>query len=62
VPVFKYRAMDSNTEGYEEAGRVVAQDKGDAERKLKQHGLKPVSLKKMQGMAAFLGRLTAEIK
>jgi len=54
--------MDRNTEGYEEAGRVVAHDKGDAERKLKQHGLKAVSLKKMQGMAAFFGRLTAEIK
>lgn len=54
--------MDSNTEGYEEAGRVVAQDKSDAERKLKKQGLKPVSLKKMQGVAALFGRLMAEIK
>lgn len=62
MPVFRYRAMDSNTEGYEEAGRVVAQDKSDAERKLKKQGLKPVSLKKMQGVAALFGRLMAEIK
>lgn len=62
MSVFKYRASDRNTEGHEETGRVVAQDKAEAERKLKSQGLKPVSLKKLQGVEAFFARFTAEIR
>ncbi len=62
VAVFKYRAIDKNTEGYEEVGQVVAQDKNEAEQKLKRQGLKLVSLKRVQGVAALLARLTADIR
>jgi hypothetical protein len=62
VAVFEYTAVASNDEAHVETGRIVARDKIDAFDKLKRHDLRLLRLKKVAGLSAFFGKMTADIK
>jgi type II secretory pathway component PulF len=62
MPVFEYAAVANNNEGHIETGHVIAQDKLDAFDKLKQHDLRLLRLKKLDGFSAMFMKYTANIK
>ena len=62
MSVYEYRAKRDDAEHHIETGRIVAQDKIDAFDKLKRRGLTLVSLKKLEGLAAFFQAMTANIR
>ena len=62
MAVYEYRATDRNKEGHEEVGRIVARDKNEVREKLQKYGLRLVGLKRMQGLSALMGRITADIR
>jgi type II secretory pathway component PulF len=62
VAVFEYTATRNSNEAHAETGIMVAVDKIDAFDKLKRNGLRLIRLKRIEGFAAWIGRLTADIK
>lgn len=62
MAVFEYTAVRNGDEAHTETGVMVAVDKIDAFDKLKRKGMKLLRLKRIEGIAAFVGRLTADIK
>ena len=62
MPVFEYAAVSNANEGHVETGHLIAQDKLDAFDKLKQHDLRLLRLKKIDGLSAMFLKYTANIK
>ena len=62
MAVFEYTAVAFDREGHVETGRIVARDRIDAFDKLKRHNLKLQKLKKVEGLAAFISKMTADIR
>lgn len=62
MPVFEYTAHAANNDESLESGVVVARDRLDAYDKVRRQALNPISLKKLEGIHAFLGRRTADIR
>ena len=62
MAVFEYSAVAENRKEHVETGRIVARDKIDAFDKLKRRGLRLTGLKRVEGLAAIISRLTADIR
>lgn len=62
MPLYEYTAVADNNGGQTETGRIVANDKLDAFDKLKRRELRLVGLKKIEGLAAFFQKRSADIK
>ena len=61
MAVFEYVALARDREGHEEHGRIVARDKIEVYDKLRRRGLRLLKLRKVEGMAGFLARLSAKV-
>lgn len=62
MAVFEYTATAVDRNDYYERGVVVARDRLDAYDKIRRNSLNPISLKKLEGLQAFLSRRTADIR
>lgn len=62
MAVYKYRASASAREDFSESGTIVADSEEEAREKLKQFHFDKIYVKRITGLAALLGRLTANIK
>ncbi len=62
MAVYQYVAVAVNKHGHTEHGTILARDKLDAFDKLKGRDLTDISLKRVRGWSAFLGKLTATIR
>ncbi len=62
MAVFRYSAVHKGSEDHDESGTIVAQDKIQAFDKLTRLGYTRVGLQKVEGMAALLQRMTADIR
>lgn len=62
MAVFEYTATAVDKNDYHERGVVVARDRLDAYDKIRRNSLAPISLKKLEGLQAFLSRRTADIR
>ncbi len=61
--VYRYVAVSGQNEAHvEQQGIVVARDKLDAFDKLKSRHLTNINLKRVEGWAALIGKLTADIR
>jgi type II secretory pathway component PulF len=60
--VFDYEAISIDSEEYDEVGVVVAQDRDEAEKKLRKMGFAEIHLKRVRGFKALLKALRANIK
>jgi type II secretory pathway component PulF len=62
MPVFEYTAHATGNEESLESGVVVAHDRLEAYDKVRRQQLNPIALKKLEGIQAFFGRRTADIR
>lgn len=60
--VYRYVAVSGKKEAHLEQGIVLARDKLDAFDKLKRRQLTDINLKRIEGWAAIIGKLTANIR
>lgn len=60
--VYEYSAASAERNGKVEHGTVLARDKLDAFDKLKRRHLTEIRLKRMAGISAIIGKLTATVR
>lgn len=62
MPVYHYTASIGSREDFSESGTILANSAEEATRKLKLLRFDKIRLKRVEGLAALLGRWTATIK
>ncbi len=60
--VYRYTGVSRRGEDHVETGVVVAQDKSEAQEKLRPFGYEKVSFKTIRGWAGLISRITANVK